>query len=240
MDIKINITADGIRRYPHHRHKQYEIMHYVKGSGEMWTENGSIPFAEGTVIIIPPGVLHGSVSDGEFKNISVECDFEGLLLFDLPTAITGAESDEGAQLIRIIWDNRYKSELYLHSLCVAYVRYLLQRVEIEGQMASAVSGIIKSITDKAFDPEIDVTAILKQSGYTEDYIRMCFKRETGKAPIAFLTDIRIKQACYLIDVYGDMLALSDIAERCGYTDYIYFSKKFKQIMKVSPSEYRDK
>ena len=54
----------------------------------------------------------------------------------------------------------------------------------------------------------------------------------------FLTEIRIKHACFLIDIYHDELSLAEISERCGYLDYIYFSKKFKSIMDVSPREYK--
>ena len=40
------------------------------------------------------------------------------------------------------------------------------------------------------------------------------------------------------DIYQDNLSLSEIAEKCGYLDYVYFSKKFKSVMGLSPREYR--
>ncbi|MBQ9760845.1 MAG: AraC family transcriptional regulator, partial [Clostridia bacterium] len=69
--------------------------------------------------------------------------------------------------------------------------------------------------------------------------RSCFKKITGKTPNEFLTEIRIKHACYLIDIYQDNLSLSEIAEKCGYLDYIYFSKRFKLVTGISPREYRN-
>ncbi len=50
-------------------------------------------------------------------------------------------------------------------------------------------------------------------------------------------EVRINNACFLIDTYKHLLSLSEIAEKCGYTDYIYFSRRFKQITKVSPRKY---
>lgn len=239
MDIKINKTEKGTKKYSHHCHKQYELMHYVSGEGEMWTEKGSIPFSEGTVIIMPPNIMHGSVSNNDFVNISVECDFDGLLLFDAPVAIEGANLDEGAVLATLIYESRYKNESYLHSLCIAYAQYLLGRVKIEKQISSVVQNVVRRIVEDAFLPQIDMAEILRQSGYAEDYIRMCFRKTLGKTPGSFLTDIRIRQACYLINVYRDALSLSEIAERCGYTDYVYFSKKFKSVMGMSPKLYRE-
>jgi mannose-6-phosphate isomerase-like protein (cupin superfamily) len=40
MQIKIHKTPSGTVRYPHHRHRNYEIMHYIRGRGKMWTEKG--------------------------------------------------------------------------------------------------------------------------------------------------------------------------------------------------------
>ena len=238
MEITVNQTPRGTRQYPRHSHKQYEIMHYTEGVGEMWTEEGALPFSPGTVAVIPPNILHGSISNESFVNISIECDFNGLLLFERPTLIVGTENDEGSQLVDMIWKNRCGNEAYLHALCTAYVQYLLQKVKIENEMETCIQKIIRHISEHAFDPDTDVTEILKQSGYAEDYVRACFKKETGKTPIGFLTDLRIRHACYLIDIYKNTLSLSEIAERCGYADYIYFSKKFKECVGRSPRDYK--
>ena len=239
MDIKINKTPVGTLRYPHHSHRRYEIMHYTQGQGHMWTESGEIPFSGGTVIIIPPGCRHGSESEGEFVNISIEYDFDGLLAIESPTAIYGSESDDAAHLVRMIWKNRHGNEGYLHSLCTAYTQYLLERIDVGGKISLCVRKIIADISEEAFNPEIDLPAILHSSGYAEDYIRACFKREVGKTPVEFLTDIRMEHASYLIDIYKDTLSLSEISLRCGYFDYIYFSKKFKEYTGLSPRDYRN-
>ena len=236
MEI-INKTVEGTLCYPRHSHKRYEIMHYISGSGVMWTENGEIPFSEGTVIVMPPDILHGSVSENGFVNVSVESDFDGLFFSATPIVLC-CDGDDGAKLIDMIWDNRYGSEAYLNSLCVAYSRYLLHKVKPKSVMSENVGRIIKQISDVAYDPETDVAEILRQSGYAEDYIRMRFRQEVGKTPIAFLTELRIKRARYLIDLYKNTLALYEIAEKCGYTDYVYFSKKFKEYVGVSPLEYK--
>ena len=239
MDIIINKTVEGTRAYPHHRHKRYEIMHYVKGTGEMWTERGTLPFSEGTVIIMPPDLLHGSHSEGDFVNISIEWDFGGLLATDSPTVIPSDGNAEGEQLARMIWENRLGSKAYLHALCIAYAQYLLQKIRVENDRTGCIKRIVEKISDGALSPDIRLSEILRRSGYAEDYVRACFKSEIGKTPTAYLTELRIKHACYLIDVYRDTLPLSQIAERCGYTDYVYFSKKFKEYTGLSPRQYRD-
>ena len=238
MSYTVNCTEDGVVRYPMHTHKRYEIMLYLMGEGEMRTEFGSIPFSKGTVVIVPPNIKHGSLSKEGFRNISVEGNFEGYFHFTAVKALRDNDLGEGEMLARMIYENRYGSQAYLAALCMAYACFLARRSEAQSALQSAVQGIVSEISERALDSQIDLASILSQSGYSEDYIRSRFKQTTGKTPHEFLTDIRIRHACFLTDIYRGELSLSDIAERCGYLDYVYFSKVFKSVMGVSPREYK--
>ena len=239
MNFKINCTQDGVVQYPMHTHKKYEIMLYLDGEGYMRTELGNIPFKAGTIVIVPPNIKHGSISENGFRNISIEGDFEAYFHFDTVRAFEDNENQEGKTLAEMIYENRYGNDTYLASLCTAYVCFLMQRFELDSAMQRSVKKITDEISQNAFDSQIDLTLILSKSGYSEDYIRSCFKKITGKTPNEFLTDIRIKHACFLIDIYKNTISLSEISERCGYLDYIYFSKRFKSVMGMSPREYRN-
>jgi AraC-like DNA-binding protein len=238
MNCQINRTQDGVVSYPMHVHKNYEIMLYLEGNGYMRTEEGDVPFRPGTVIIVPPNIKHGSTSENGFKNISVEGDFKGYWNFDSVKYFSDNEAQEGRTLAKMIYDNRYGNSVYLSSLCTAYVYFLTQRFDIDGTVRKCVLSIMSMISQNAFDPQIDLSAILSKSGYSEDYVRSCFKKISGKTPNEFLTDVRIKHACFLIDVYHNELSLAEISEICGYLDYVYFSKRFKSVMGMSPREYR--
>ena len=240
MSYTINCTQEGILRYPMHVHKNYEIMLYLEGEGYMSTDSGEFPFCSGTIIIVPPNVRHGSVSKNGFKNVSIEGEFDRCLHFNEVKSLSDNESQEGKTLARIIYANRYGESAYIASLCSAYIYFIMQRFELDSEMQRSVQKIISEISQNAFDSQIDLALILSKSGYSEDYIRSCFKGITGKTPNEFLTDIRIKHACFLIDVYHNELLLTDISELCGYLDYIYFSKKFKSVMGMSPREYRNR
>ena len=239
MSYKINRTQGGVIQYPMHTHKNYEIMLYLDGKGYMRTELGNIPFEVGTIVIVPPNIKHGSTSGNGFRNISIEGDFEAYFRFDTVKSFEDNETQEGKMLAEMIYENRYGNDTYLASLCTAYVCFLMQRFELDSAMHRSVKKITDEISQNAFDPQIDLALILSQSGYSEDYIRSCFKKITGKTPSEFLTDIRIKHACFLIDIYKNKISLSEISERCGYLDYIYFSKRFKSVMGMSPREYRN-
>ena len=238
MNLKINRTRDGVVQYPMHKHKNYEIMLYLEGEGYMSTELGNVPFQKGTVVIVPPNVAHGSVSKNGFRNVSVEGDFHGYFHFDTVKSFLDNDAEEGRILATMLYQNRYGNSAYLSSLCTSYLCFLSGYVEIDSAIRRSVQKIIAKISNNAFDSQIDLALILRESGYSEDYIRSCFKKITGKTPNEFLTDVRIKHACFLMDIYHDELSLAEISESCGYLDYVYFSKKFKSVMGTSPGKYK--
>ncbi|MBQ4136931.1 MAG: AraC family transcriptional regulator [Clostridia bacterium] len=238
MPVFVNKTDDGTRVYPMHKHKFYEIMLYIWGEGFLRTAEKSYPFEPGTIIIVPPEIPHGSISEKGFVNISVGCDFEKLLYLKEVCALSDNDSGDGKKLAQLIYENRYFSNDYLRSLCSAYIRFILQNMERESSVALAVERINRGISESACDPDFCVTDLLCKSGYAEDYIRACFKKITGMTPGKLLCKVRIDRACYLMSIYSDTLPLCEIAERCGFTDYVYFTKKFKEITGKTPSEYR--
>lgn len=238
MSIIVSQTESGTKVYPLHRHKYYEIMLYLQGEGVLRTAEKDYPFAPGTIIIVPPGIEHGSMSQNEFINISVGCEFENLLYFKDVRALADNRSGDGKTLAKLIYDNRYFSDEYLKSLCSAYIHFILEHTEREGGVALAVEKINRAIIERAYDPEFHVTDLLCDSGYAEDYIRSHFKRITGVTPGELLCKVRIDRACYLMSVYAQTMSLSEVAERCGFSDYVYFTKKFKQVIGMTPREYQ--
>lgn len=235
--IYVNITYNGVTRYPKHKHSYSEIMLYLEGEGYMYCKSGNLPFSQGTIIIMPSNTLHGSVSQNGFKNISIGGDTESLLMITKPIAIKDNDIQEHRRLAEILLETTSDNEYYQRLLFEAYVSRLMQMIKIKSDTFAAVEKITEAIKNHAFDSEINLTEVLNKSGYAEDYIRDRFKAFMGMTPNKFLTKTRMERARYLIDIYGNTLSLAQIAERCGYTDYIYFSRKFKERYGMSPTTY---
>jgi AraC-like DNA-binding protein len=63
-----------------------------------------------------------------------------------------------------------------------------------------------------------------------------FKRWTGCPPIDFFIHLRMQYACRLFD--STSLNVKEVAAELGYDDPFYFSRTFKAINRIAPSEYR--
>ena len=63
-----------------------------------------------------------------------------------------------------------------------------------------------------------------------------FKKYTGKTPKEYQMECRMERARHLIAESG--MSLSEIAASCGFGSHSFFSKVFKQLYGVTPTEYR--
>jgi len=68
--------------------------------------------------------------------------------------------------------------------------------------------------------------------------RLChlFKERTGLAPIEYLTNIRIAQAKKLLLTTDDKLC--NLYYEVGYNSQAYFTRKFKEVVGISPAQFR--
>ena len=239
-DIWVSMTENGTRQYPMHSHDRLEIMYYLHGEGVMQTEAGDLPFRKGSVIVVPPHVMHGSTSAQEFVNISVGGDFAHLFRGEKPLLLSDNDACEGETLARLIYANRLGSESYLSALCTAYVHFLLGGADHESDIAGCIATLKQQMDDRFADPDLHVSELLRASGYAEDYIRMKFREKTSLTPTQFLMSLRIERAKSLFEIYGKSRSVEEVARACGFEDAAYFSRCFTRLAGVSPRTFRDK
>ena len=60
---------------------------------------------------------------------------------------------------------------------------------------------------------------------------------TGCNTTTYISQLRISKAKRLLDSEPSM-SIGDIAMKCGFEDMAYFSRTFKQMTKMTPSQYR--
>ncbi len=234
MSYIINASEGKIAK---HKHKEYEIVVYTKGTALYQTEEKEIEVCPGKITVVPPGVIHGTqVCDG-IERIYIRGEFNQFFNFTSATVISDNSKKEGLLLAKMIYENRYENPEYVSALVNALVHSLLRSIKMEDEICLVIKEIINKMAESFYDSNLNVAELLEKSGYAQDYIRAQFKKITGRTPVEFLTKVRINHACYLIDSYKNSLSLSEVAEKCGYTDYVYFSRRFKQIMGVSPRVY---
>lgn len=83
---------------------------------------------------------------------------------------------------------------------------------------------------------INLDEISGMVGFSPSYFSTLFKRETGYNFLEYVTMIRIKQAKQILS--ESHKSILEIAYEVGYQDLKHFTKQFKKITGLNPSQYR--
>lgn len=95
----------------------------------------------------------------------------------------------------------------------------------------------KSLLQTTFYAKPDFEAIALKLGMSYDGFRKRFTKDAGVSPAKYHTLRRIDRACELL--LNDSLTVKEIALHLGFVDEFHLSKRFKQIIGVSPTGFRN-
>lgn len=73
-------------------------------------------------------------------------------------------------------------------------------------------------------------------GLSSSYLSQYFKQQTGENLTTYIADLRVRKACFLLE--STTMPLQMVSESVGYYNQNSFIRRFKQIVGVTPGEYR--
>ena len=94
----------------------------------------------------------------------------------------------------------------------------------------------KGYMDIHFKNSDCLSAAIAQSGLSSRRFDDLFKSNFDTTPNRYITVRRIEYAKSMLETKS--LTVTEIAERCGFSDVYYFSKVFKQICGIPPSKWK--
>lgn len=95
---------------------------------------------------------------------------------------------------------------------------------------------ILSYINKNYNNISNLDEIADKFYISKFYLCHLFKKTTGLTLIQYIDNIKIQNACDML--INTSLLISDIGTACGFNSSMYFCKTFKQILSVTPSEFR--
>lgn len=87
-----------------------------------------------------------------------------------------------------------------------------------------------------YSRKITIDMLSRYVGLNRSYLNSIFREALGKTLQQYLMEFRVRKACELLE--NNSLTIGDVSHSVGYPDQLLFSKVFKRIQGVTPSEYR--
>jgi AraC family transcriptional regulator of arabinose operon len=83
---------------------------------------------------------------------------------------------------------------------------------------------------------LTLTDYARGVGFSVSQFSDLFKRHYGTSPMAYFSELRMQRARELLSF--TKLSVKEIAAELGFDDPLYFSRAFKKVSGMSPSDYR--
>lgn len=156
-----------------------------------------------------------------------------------------------------IKNNSYTENIKEHILAIYHARgnNFVHAVEMTGKLYLLLSFFVRETAvpknkkdtylnyaqkgveyiSRRYSYPITVDSIAKYVGISRSHLYRAFQLYTGISPKEYLSDFRIKQACSLLK-HSD-LSITAISTSVGFENSLYFSKAFRKIKGIPPSDY---
>ena len=99
-------------------------------------------------------------------------------------------------------------------------------------------GMILQFIDSNYSSDLSLTSLSQKFGFSRSYIARLFRNELKTTSSDYINRVRVGAACDRL-ANSDM-RISEISENVGFAEQYYFSRIFKQLCGMTPTEFRKK
>ncbi len=244
------------------------IIHYIlKGDAHVTINNQSYDFHAGTLNIIAPEIPYCFFAEENcvavsflvwdkkfesiffklFKHENLLTDFfrntllQSSIHFFLPNNLNPFA------IVREMFAEYYADSAYRYDICSSLFELLLFKalksystnlqsyLDAKNNQNLLLPVILNYIQNNYQSLSLDLLAEIFH--YNPDYLSKHLKKETGKSFMTLITEVRISVAKTLLLKTNS--SIGQIGMEVGYSSLISFSRRFRQIVGLSPTQYRE-
>jgi len=90
--------------------------------------------------------------------------------------------------------------------------------------------------EQHFTEPLTINDLARVAHMSQSSLFRVFRHLMGRSPVDYLIRLRISKAAQILR--GEPLRISQVSEAVGFDDSNYFSRRFHQVMNMSPRDYR--
>lgn len=251
--------------FPGETHDFWEFLYVDKGSVRVTAGEQIHDLGRGQLIFHAPGEFHALSANGvaapNLVVVSFRCDSPAMDFFR--GYITAAGAEERLLLARIVNESRTLFATSLNNpstrtfvrrgdapfggeqLLSAAIEELLIRLVRQGNQGSAEQLPARQVQERTaqiiayleqrLDQPLSIRQICQDNLIGRAQLERCFCEQTGGGVIDYFGRMKIDAARRMIR--EGRLNMTQISSQLGFSSSHYFSRRFKQVTGMTPSEY---
>lgn len=222
----------------------YKMYYVCTGQGYIHTLGKITPLTQGDVFFTFPATSFAIESKENFTYMYISfVGLRGNMIMESLNIRSNNFLFHNADELQDFWEKGILEsskvmELISESVLLYTFSFLGNRLlpdNNEPKQQHNVNLIKKYIDDHFTDHDFSLDNMSRELSYNKKYISYVFKKHFGIGIIEYLNTVRIQNACAMIE--QGFTSVTDIADRCGYSDAQYFSKIFKAKMSIVPTQH---
>lgn len=115
---------------------------------------------------------------------------------------------------------------------------MISKIDFTSLDEQLIEKAIKVVERNLSEPEFDVVALASELGMSRSTLARKIKGITGKTPLDFIKNIKMKHACQMLK--NKRMSIAEMVVALGYNDHKYFAASFREVYGMTPSEYQKK
>ena len=119
---------------------------------------------------------------------------------------------------------------------VAFLARVYSKMPVEKQRPVTQISELLGYMEQHFAEPLTIGDLARVAHLSQTSLFRLFRQIMGRAPIDYLIRLRINKAAQLLR--REPLRIKEVSEAAGFTDSNYFTRQFRNVMGVSPREYR--
>lgn len=236
-----------------HYHDHFEIYFLEQGSCRYFIDNDTYDIETGDIVLIPAGTIHKTTYN-ENKSIRhlIYCSsayIPASIVRYFPSILYVYRNKKTYARIKEIFNDIEKESIspdeFSNDVLLHYVHllfFLLARnndSEEPAHIGNTYTAKTIAYIKENYRQDIKLTDLASRLFVSCEHLSRIFKQDTGLCISEYISIIRLQQAQELLCSSPDM-SITEIAQKCGFNDSNYFSKKFKSAYGISPLAFRKK
>ncbi len=232
------------------RHENVEILYFKEGAGKVRNGSEIYEVKGGDIAVVNTNCIHCVYTDTQLSYYYLITDKYFLLENDIDTGSIVFKSivsdNKTAKLFENVISSYEKKEKFAvacirASILELFVNLVLNYIDDKKKSnRGANSHMIAALEyiELNLGKTLTVDKIASAAGYSKYHFIRVFKQTTGYTVFTFINMRRCEFARVLLE-RGEN-SISEIGEKCGFTDISHFSKTFKHHIGMSPREYKQR